>query len=38
MKLAKWISAPVDTGSAAVVFKRSFAAENVIKADRKSVV
>ena len=32
MKLAKWISAPVDTGSAAVVFKRSFAAENVIKA------
>ena len=32
MKFAEWISAPIDTGSAAVVFKKSFAAEKVIKA------
>ena len=32
MKFAKWICAPLDTGSAAVVFKKSFAAENVSRA------
>ena len=32
MKFAKWICAPTDTGSAAVVFKRSFAAEKVSRA------
>jgi alpha-L-rhamnosidase len=32
VKLAKWICAPIDTGSAAVVFKKEFSASDVCRA------